>query len=373
MTVKKLQRLEAEIKTQQDAFDEAQRGLDAAEKNLNDAKALLKDKEAAEKAIKDKLTDLKNKLANLPLWNRVQSEAWSLLWRWKWMLLSFIVCFITPIGTWVRKIFVWFVPAWLVERQTQPLSFPFPPGHVGEPAITGNLVSIHVPIPHGFTGWFRDEYLDRTTKPRGWRLGNPRIISKRYLLMSLFDGLWWMSQYRGDPGNSTTVTISDPDDPAVEFSEIELMAGSSLIIRPHCIVGVVFPRKRKPRFRKHWRLGKVQSWIVGQLWFFEICGPVRIFVRASRGVRAHRVSNNETVEDRMNPGSLVAFCPRLQLQVRRTESLWQYLGGSAPVFDYSFSGGYTYLTQETQARSRHGGPLAWFAAIGDGLFKLAGF
>jgi hypothetical protein len=182
-----------------------------------------------------------------------------------------------------------------------------------------------------------------------------------------------MTVIKGDSENKTNFKVSDTDDSASEFAVVEIPANSSIIIRPHFIVGLTFPADSPPKLKRHWRLTQLEAWCVGQLWFFELSGPTRVVLRGARGVQSHSSVDDDSIETRLNPGSLIGFSPTTKLYICRGESLWQYLANEAPFYNYSFEGDGMFLTHETQEKSHRSGPLSWLAGIGDALLKLAGF
>jgi len=182
-----------------------------------------------------------------------------------------------------------------------------------------------------------------------------------------------MTVVPGDSENKTSFKVSDTDNPVSEFAVVEIPANSSLIIRPHFIIGLTFPEGSPPILKRHWRLTQLEAWCVGQLWFFELSGPIRVVLRGARGVQSHLSVNDDSIETRLNPGSLIGFSPTVKLSICRSENLWQYLANKDPFYNYSFEGNGAFLTHETQEKSHGSGPLSWLAGFGDTLLKLAGF
>jgi hypothetical protein len=368
---------QSELKVKQSNANEIERAakLDFSEKE-QERDSFTKKLEAIDyekEKLESRIAEIDQTLAQIPVWQRLQSEAW-IVFRNHWgAIISGAIFIIFPVGRWLRRLFVWFGPGAWVERRRKPLVFSAWRG--GHEAVTtgSNGVSLVMQVKEGEAAWFRDEYLDRTTRPTGTRFGLLPVFSKRFLLMSLIDGLWWMTVVKGDKENKTKFTVSATDDAASEFAVVEIPEQSSLLIRPRFIIGLTFPEQSPPKLRKHWRLTQLEAWCIGQLWFFELAGPARVVLRGSRGVLSHSSVSDESIESRLNPGSLIGFSPTVTLSIRRSESLWQYLANEAPFYNYSFEGNGTFLTQETQEKSSHGGPLGWLASLGDALLKLAGF
>jgi hypothetical protein len=363
---------------------EADKNEEAKEKEVSDVQHQTSNLEKQLQGIDEKKQEVESciiaigrTLAAVPWWHRwwqqIQSEVWMVLRKYVWTIIGAAFVFITPVGNWIRRLAVWFGPGAWVERRRRPLAFP--EWHNNPEAITttSNHVSLEVQVKLGEIAWFRDDYLDRTTRPKGTKFGLLPIFSKRFWLMSLIDGLWWMTVIKGDGENKTSFKVSDTDDSASEFAVVEIPAHSSLIIRPHFIIGLIFPEGSPPELKRHWRLTQLEAWCVGQLWFFELAGPTRVVLRGARGVQPHASVNDDSIETRLNPGSLIGFSPTAKLYICRSESVWQYLANKDPFYNYAFEGDGTFLTHETQEKLHRSGPLSWLAGIGDALLKLAGF
>ena len=260
-----------------------------------------------------------------------------------------------------------------MEQRRIPLAFPEWYKAAKPIAVTPNNTSVEVQLNADEVAWFRDSYIERTTRPKGKRCGIRLIFSMKYWLMSLIDGLWFMTKVQGDKEKMISFMVSDPEDSASEFAFVEIRADASFIIRPHFIVGLTFPKGQSPVLRRHWRLTQLEAWCVGQICFFELAGPARVLLRGSRGVQPLTSVQDDSMESRQKPGSLIGFSPTLKLFVTRSENVWQYLANEDPFYNYSFEGKGTFLTKETQEKSHRSGPLSWLAGFGDLLLKLVGF
>ncbi len=357
----------SEIKEKENSIvSQKKKDKDSLNENLEDIARKEVDVEA-------RLASTEGRLAAIPWLQRFGSEMYSVLRVHSWTLVSCALMLITPIGSWLRRLAVWFGPGAWIERRKKPLTFPGFQSNSEPITTTSNEVSFEVQVKAGEVAWFRNDYLDLTTRPRGTKFGLLPIFSKRFWLMSLIDGLWWMTVIRGDRENKTSFKVSDTDDSASEFAVVKIPANASLIIRPHFIVGLTFPEESPPKIKRHWRLTQLEAWCVGQLWFFELLGPSHVLLRGARGVQSNSAVSDESVETRLNPGSLIGFSPTAKLYVCRSESLRQYLMSESPFYNYLFEGDGTFLTHETKEKAHHSGPLSWLAGVGDVLLKLAGF
>jgi hypothetical protein len=351
----------------------ANKALDQAENLVAESKRRFDEHISAKSIAEGDLQMVSEKLEEVTKWEDIQAEAIRITHEWARVIICSILLFVTPVFSWLRRTFVWFVPGAWVERRRKPLAFPEWYKAAKPIAVTSNTPSVELQLKADEVAWFRDSYIERTTRPKGKRCGILLIFSMKYWLMSLIDGLWFMTKINGDSEKMISFKVSDPEDSASEFAVVEIPAAASFIIRPHFIVGLTFPKGHSPVLRRHWRLTQLESWCVGQVCFFELAGPTRVVLRGARGVQSHPSVEDDSMESRLKPGSLIGFSPTVKLFVTRSENVWQYLANEDPFYNYSFEGKGTFLTNETQDKSHRSGPLNLLAGFGDLLLKLVGF
>ena len=112
-----------------------------------------------------------------------------------------------------------------MEQRRIPLAFPEWYKAAKPIAVTPNNTSVEVQLNADEVAWFRDSYIERTTRPKGKRCGIRLIFSMKYWLMSLIDGLWFMTKVQGDKEKMISFMVSDPEDSASEFAFVEIRAG----------------------------------------------------------------------------------------------------------------------------------------------------
>jgi hypothetical protein len=171
------------------------------------------------------------------------------------------------------------------------------------------------------------------------------------------------------------VTLSNADDPHIELALVEVPAGSSLILRPSYLAGVVQRGGAPLRIRRHWALWRWQSWISGQFRFFEFIGPCRLVVAGSRGVRAEVLAEREGVAAparRTNQDATIGFTPNLDYRPVRAETFWSYYRGMNPLFDDLFSGQGMFLLQETSTPGGAAKAGRFWSAVWSGVLKVFG-
>jgi hypothetical protein len=171
------------------------------------------------------------------------------------------------------------------------------------------------------------------------------------------------------------ITLSNSVDPHIELALIEVAAGSSLVLRPSFLAGVVQREGDRLQIRRHWRFFHWQAWISGQFRFFEFIGPCRLVVAGSRGVREERLADREGMPAparRTNQDATIGFTPNLDYSPVRAETFWGYYRGMNPLFDDLFAGKGLYVLQETASEGPGAKAGRFWAGVWNGLLKVFG-
>jgi hypothetical protein len=170
------------------------------------------------------------------------------------------------------------------------------------------------------------------------------------------------------------LTLSNQSDPLCELAIITLVEGSSLILRPSFLAGVVTASDARLRIRRRWQLFRCQSWVTLQFRFFEFTGPCRLIVAGKRGVRVEDLSTRDT-EDvparRTNQDATMGFTPNLDYRPARAETFWSYYRGMNPLFDDLFAGRGMFLCQQVSTAETEDTRNFWGGVWG-GAMKVFG-
>lgn len=212
-----------------------------------------------------------------------------------------------------------------------------------------------------------DEGLTRKTRfLLDWRIPFTSIACGLIELVTLRNGV---------ASGARQVTFSSSDDPHTELALLSVPEGSSLILRPRFLAGVVVPADQPLRIRPRWQLFRWQAWITLQFRFFEFHGPCRLLVAGTRGVRAERLVEREgqpAPARRTNQRATIAFTPSLDYRPVRAETFWGYYRGMNPLFDDLFSGPGVFVVQETVAAREEGQTGRFWADVWGGVLKVFG-
>jgi len=183
-----------------------------------------------------------------------------------------------------------------------------------------------------------------------------RVWSWRFPLSFYAAGLTGLVELRNArSGGERRVTFSNVHDAYAELVGVAVPEGGSLVVQARVVQGIITRGDQVPVIRRHWRLFCWQSWVAGQLGYFEFDGPCRLVVSC---VSALVVESVECSDDKKLPArrvqskGIVGFSPGLTLKAVRTDGFWRYARGMVPLFETKLSGSGVFLVRETDDRSR---------------------
>lgn len=138
------------------------------------------------------------------------------------------------------------------------------------------------------------------------------------------------------------VAISSANDPFNEVGVVELAAGSSIVLQPRSLIGILTPRGQPPRVTRHLRLGHLNAWLTLQLRFIVFHGPCTLVVHGRRGVCLEPAGSGRL----LGRDQTMGFSANLAYASRRTETFFPYLVGAKPLLKDSFTGSGYLLYEE---------------------------
>lgn len=163
---------------------------------------------------------------------------------------------------------------------------------------------------------------------------------------SLASGMYALTSVRCTNDDNETVTVSLDDDVFSSLCSLRLPIGSSLVLKPHTIVGVLKDADQEIRIQRNWRIFSLHSWLTFQFRYLVFHGPCDIIVQGCRGVRVEQ-SRAETGR-LLSPQSTIGFSPDVEYSNQRVETFMPYLFGYETLLKDRFTGaGGVYLYEET--------------------------
>jgi len=242
------------------------------------------------------------------------------------------------------------------------------------PAVSESHVSVDVPLWPGEILRVKEQFLQASDE--GLTRRTRFLLDWRIPFTSLACGLSELVEMRnGVAGSDYRVTLSNADDPHLELAVIQVPAGSSIILRPRFLAGVVTPAEEPLRIARRWVLDRWLSWITLQFRFFEFKGPCRLVVTGSRGIRAENLAEREgnvRAARRTNQDATIGFTPNLEYLPVRAETFWGFFRDMNPLFDDLFVGPGLFLCQETSVPDERGKPGRFWSSVWNGVLKVFG-
>lgn len=194
------------------------------------------------------------------------------------------------------------------------------------------------------------------------------LLNNRYPFTSIAAGLYVLTRLQADTDH--THIISAIEDPLAEVALIEISAGSTLVLQPRHIIGVIQSRSQPLHLESKWRLLSVTAWLTLQLRYMIFSGPAKILVKGCRGVRVDPVGAGH----RINQAATIGFSGNLSYSVSRCDPFVAYVRGKHELFDDKFSGesGY-YISEEMPNLGKSGGITGkGLEGLADSVLKVFG-
>ena len=278
-----------------------------------------------------------------------------------WILLGIIL---TP-G--LIKGFLYFVLAPLISRTKPVVVFPDSGGDI---EASPSAISVPVLLAQGGELIVHSDYLQASGAGPGKR--TRWIFSWRMPFTSIAAGLYMMVSVRNREKDETKVTISPKKDLFDMICDVRIPAGSSMVIYPRSLVGIVMKNGASPSITRHWHLSSLHSWVTFQFRYLVIHGESRILMKGCRGVRAERVEiSKPSMQDQL---ATLGFSSNLAYSGVRCETFIDYLLGRDELFNdrFSDSNGF-HLTEEVPNTHRKTGLFGrGFEGLIDGALKAFG-
>lgn len=131
-----------------------------------------------------------------------------------------------------------------------------------------------------------------------------------------------------------SVVVSPALDPLSEIAVLTLPAGSSMVLQPRALVGVIHRAGQPLSMARYWRLGSLHAWLTLQLRYLVFRGPVTLIVKGCRGVRVDAVDQGRVISQ----AATLGFSTSSAYSTSRCQTFLPYLTGRSPLLNDRFDG-----------------------------------
>lgn len=278
-----------------------------------------------------------------------------------WTLLGIILA---PVFI---KAILYFGVAPLISRTKPVVVIPESGGDV---EVGPSAVSVPVLLAPGDELIVHSDYLQAAGVGPGKR--TRWIFSWSMPFTSIAAGLYMMVAVRNRENDDTKVTVSPKKDLFDMISDVRIPKGSSMVIYPRSLVGIVMSNGISPHITRHWRIASLHSWVTFQFRYIVIHGESRILMKGCRGIRAERVEiSKPSMQDQL---ATLGFTANLAYSGIRCETFIDYLLGRDELFNDRFSDANGFqFTEEVPNPDRKSGIFGrGLEGLIDGFLKAFG-
>lgn len=194
------------------------------------------------------------------------------------------------------------------------------------------------------------------------------LLNRHYPFTSLASGLYLLTRLRADSEHSHV--ISSKEDILTEVAQVEIPSGTTVILQPRSLIGVIQAADQPLHIESRWRLGSLSAWMTLQLRYLVFSGPAKLLVTGCQGVRIDPVGTGQTI----NQAATIGFSGNLAYSVTRCDPFVAYLRGKQELFNDHFAGssGY-YISEETpNAGKKNGLAGKGLEGLADSVLKVFG-
>ncbi|HEY0944858.1 MAG TPA: hypothetical protein VGD81_06305 [Opitutaceae bacterium] len=292
-------------------------------------------------------------------------EAWE---RSKWYVAAALAAFFLGPTLWKLLLYYGFAPT---IARTRPIRFA--DNIATLPTVGESHVSIDTALWPGDVLHVKEKFLQASDE--GLVKKTRFVLDWRIPFTSVACGLVELVEMRNaHAGGELHVTLSNAEDPHTELAVIAVPEGTSIVLRPSFLAGVITPAGQPLNIRRRWQLFRWQAWVTLQFRFFEFIGPCRLLVAGSRGVRAEKLVEREGRRParRANQLATIGFTPNLDYRPVRAETFWGYYRDMNPLFDDLFAGPGLFVLQETSTEGETAKPGKFWSTVWSGMLKVFG-
>lgn len=242
------------------------------------------------------------------------------------------------------------------------------------PEVSESKVATSVALRPGERLWVKEKFLQASDE--GLRRKSRYVLDWTIPFTCLATGLVELIEMsHGGEAGAAQLTLSNQGDPHSELAVITLAEGSSLVLRPSFLAGVVTAEGKRLKIRRRWQLLRWQSWVTLQFRYFEFVGPCQLVVAGSRGVRVEQLLERDgggVAARRTNQDATMGFTPNLDYRPARAETFWSYYRGMNPLFDDLFAGKGIFLCQQVSTGGEAKQARRFWSGVWGGVMKVFG-
>ncbi len=242
------------------------------------------------------------------------------------------------------------------------------------PTVGESKVAATVMLRSGERLWVKEQFLQSSDE--GLKRKSRYMLDWTIPFTCFATGLVELIEmsHLGESGEAQ-LTLSNQGNAHSEIAVITLAEGSSLVLRPSFLAGVVTHEGKRLKIRRRWQLFRWQAWVTLQFRFFEFVGPCQLVVAGSRGVRVEQLlarDGGAVAARRTNQDATMGFTPHLDYRPVRAETFWSYYRGMNPLFDDLFAGQGIFLCQQVASCGDAQQARKFWAGLWGGVMKVFG-
>jgi hypothetical protein len=202
------------------------------------------------------------------------------------------------------------------------------------PVFVPSAVSQTIELQPGQELLIRAEFLQSSTKPS--KKHTRWFLNHRLPLTSAISGMTVLTSIRPHEEEPTSVVISSTKDALGEVGIVTIPEGSSMVMHPRALAGVVKSLNSPVQISSAWRLCNLHSWLTLQLRYLVFHGPCSLILKGCRGVKTELPDPKSA--RLLNQSATLGFSAHLEYSNTRCETFMSYFMGKEDLFNDQFAG-----------------------------------
>ena len=179
--------------------------------------------------------------------------------------------------------------------------------------------------------------------PENASIESKAFLSNRYPLSCIASGMYGLTKVAVTEAENVMLTSGEYKGIVSKISMIEIPNGTSIILQPRTLVGVIQSADRPIKITRHWRLFSLSSWMTFQLRYLVFHGPCQLILRGNGGINLVDVSDDKGVIT----DSVKGFSGNLNYSVARSPTFYAFLTNKQKLFKCRFDQASGVVIQES--------------------------